>query len=155
MKNSQRNAAQATEGTPERIRVNRNNSPDAHRRPAGKLLGLPLFQWTAEPLFRGALQKMETGSDFAIGLISSPRCCSVSCSQRGDGRDTRSLTYWGSPNSRVTRGHLGQVAVHESRATSVQSAPSGDDISRVLRSIRPKRASGTTPLSCPARPGEP
>jgi hypothetical protein len=26
-----------------------------------------------EPLFGGALQKMETGSDFAIGLISSPR----------------------------------------------------------------------------------
>ena len=26
-----------------------------------------------EPLFDGALQKMETGSDFAIGLISSPR----------------------------------------------------------------------------------
>jgi hypothetical protein len=47
MKNSQRNAAQATGGTPERIRVNRNNSPDAHRRPAGKLLGLPLFPCTA------------------------------------------------------------------------------------------------------------
>jgi hypothetical protein len=26
-----------------------------------------------EPLFGGALQKMETGADFAIGLISSPR----------------------------------------------------------------------------------
>jgi hypothetical protein len=26
-----------------------------------------------EPLFRGALQMMETGSDFAIGLNSSPR----------------------------------------------------------------------------------
>ena len=26
-----------------------------------------------EPVFGGALQKMETGSDFAIGLMSSPR----------------------------------------------------------------------------------
>jgi hypothetical protein len=45
-------------------------------------------------------------------------------------------SVWGSPNSRVTRGHLGQGAVHESMATSPQKASSLEATSQARRSIR-------------------
>ena len=53
-------------------------------------------------------------------------------------RRIHNIVLRGSPNSRVTRGHLGQVAVHESRATSVQKASSCEATSRARWSIRPK-----------------
>ena len=53
-------------------------------------------------------------------------------------------------NSRVTRGQLGQVAVHASKATSVQKASSREAASWVRRSIRPTRESLSFPV-----PGDP
>jgi hypothetical protein len=46
--------------------LEQDKEEDGFAHPAGK-------RPRKEPLFDGALQKMETGSDFVIGLISLPR----------------------------------------------------------------------------------